>query len=247
MRHFVNFTRTSSFGIVDNIKNSTGKQRLGAGAGLLGLAAAGGYAGYRALKGEPLDLEGISASVVTPPEDFDEGGFDFKDIPQNLKGGSANSLKEWTEDRFGNPVSSYPQAEGMGGGTDIYQNLRGTVEKVYRDRPNTPRDNIYDAIRYRDLRGQQFAETGDRIKTVAGNLGKGIQSGIGNTYNYLKENARPDFRENFRIKPEEYLSGKYKLDDLSSKDLLNIYKQVQGREGAETILDRAIARRGLGL
>lgn len=241
MIHFVNF------GIVKNIKNSSVKQRLGLGAGLLGLAAAGGYAGYRALKGEPLDLGGIQASVVTPPEDFDEGGFDFKDIPQNLRGGSATPLKEWTEDRFGNPVSSYPQAERMGMGTDIYQNLRGTVEKVYRDRPNTPRENVYDAIRYPDLRGQQFAETGERIKTVAGNLGKGIQSGIGNTYNYLKENVRPDFRENFRIKPEEYLSGKYKLDDLSSKDLLNIYKQVQGREGAEAILDKAIARRGLGL
>jgi hypothetical protein len=215
MRHF------ADFGIVDNIKNSSTKQRLGAGVGLLGLAAAGGYAGYKKLTGE------------------DDGGFSFKDVPQNLKGLGEYPLDKY-KDYYGTPE------ENLGKGTDIYQNLKGTVEQVYRTRPNTPRDNIYDAIRYPDLRGQQFAETGERIKTVASNLGKGIAGGAKNTYNFLKDNAKPDFRENFKIRPDEFVSGKYRLDDLPSKDLLQIYKQSKGLEGSDSILDKAIYRQSKG-
>lgn len=182
MKHFVNF------GIIENIKSSTGKQRVGAGAGLLGLAAAGGYAGYRALKGDSIDLGKATSELYEQAKDGLWNAYqkpsldsyaDYNDlehiksnIPQHLQGDGVQNLKEWTEDKFGNPSLSVPQAEGMGGGTDIYRNLHGTVDKVYRDRPNTPRDDIYDAIRHPDLRGEQFTQTGERLKTVLGNTGK---------------------------------------------------------------------------
>lgn len=213
MRHFANF------GIVDNIRNSSGKQRIGAGAGLLGLAAAGGYAGYRALKGDNSD------------------GFDFRGVPQNIESTGKSIVGDWTKDALGTPE------ENLGKGTDIYQNLKGTVEQVYRSSPNTPRDNIYDAIRYPDLRGQQFAETGERLKTVAGNVAKGTISNVGNAGRGLYNSLKPD-PYMLQARPEEYLSGKYNLDNLSTQDTLTLYEKMKerGLPDSDRMLSKALKK-----
>ena len=287
MRHFANF------GIVDNIKNSSTKQRLGAGAGLLGLAAAGSYAGYKALKGEPLDLE---QSVRTVGDKASELYGQAKDsvwnayqkpsldsypdyavlegvrnnIPQYLQGSGTEELRNGLSNSFGMSRA----------GESVPSSLKGTIEGVYRNRPNTPRDNLFDAIRYPDLRGQQFAETGERIKTVAGNLGKkGLQLGetfggyvgsnlklgaeaagntigrgsweltkgginaVGNAGKAVYHGLQPD-PYMLQARPEDYLSGKYNLDNLSTQDTLTLYEKMKerGLPDADRMLSRGLKK-----
>jgi hypothetical protein len=241
MRHFVNF------GVLNNIRNSSGKQRLGTGAGLLGLAA-GGYAAYRGLKDNP-DAIGDLKEQYFPSmsskleESFDDSNQGFQ-VPEYLKGGGdATPLNEVTEDKFGMPISRSPNYETLGAGTNISDKLKGTVEQVYRNRPNTPRDNIYDAIREPDLRGEQFRQTGERLGTVLGSAGEKLGGAAKATGIAVYDNLKPK-PSDLQVRPEDYLSGKYNLDNLSNDDRVLIYEKMnaKGILGADRILTRSLNR-----
>lgn len=257
MKHFVNF------GIIENIKSSTGKQRVGAGAGLLGLAAAGGYAGYRALKGDSIDLEqGASylksgARVATdkaselygqakdqvwnayqkPSLDSYTDYTDLQgvsnNIPQSLQGVGEEKIRDGLSDGFGM----------MRAGETLPSNLKGTVEGVYRNQPNIPRNNLYDAIRYPDLRGEQLSQTGERLKSVAGNVAKGTVDNIGKAGRGIYDALKSDPRM-LQAQPEDYFSGKYNLDNLSTQDTLTLYGKMKerGLPDADRMLSRVLKK-----
>lgn len=241
MRHFVNF------GVLNNIRNSSGKQRLGTGAGLLGLVA-GGYAAYRGLKDNP-DAIGDLKEQYFPSmsskleESFDNSNQGFL-VPEYLRGGGdATPLNEVTEDKFGMPISRSPNYETLGAGTNISDKLKGTVEQVYRNRPNTPRDNIYDAIREPDLRGEQFRQIGGRLDTVLGNAGEKLGGAAKATGRAVYDTLKPKYPD-LQVPPEDYLSGKYNLDNLSSDDRLSMYEKMKSKGvlDAERILTRGVNR-----
>jgi hypothetical protein len=102
---------------------------------------------------------------------------------------------------------------------------------------------IYDAIREPDLRGEQFRQTGGRLGTILGNAGEKLGGAAKATGRAVYDNLQPKSPD-LQVPPEDYLSGKYNLDNLSNDDRLLLYEKMKAKGilKADRILTRSLNR-----